>query len=120
MWLHPQCSTNTCMQRIRARICTYYTHTYMREMEWWASLGYIRKGQRSNYYVLGGLYLGTTSGVKDTMSSRSLQAFLFAFRHVSGPKGHQNGVRIQLKATIRSLMTNLSKTGGRYHQGVRR
>ena len=53
------------------------------------------------------------------MSSRSLQTFLFTFRHVSGPKGHQNGVRIQLKATIRSLMTNLSKTGGHYHQGVR-
>ena len=55
-------------------------------------------------------------GVKDTMSSRLLEAFLFAFYHVSGPKVHQNSVRIQLKAAIRSLVT---KTGGCYHQGVR-
>ena len=49
-----------------------------------------------------------------SMSSRSLQAFL---HHVCS--GYQNGVRIQLKATSRSLVTNFSQTGGQYHQGVR-
>ena len=51
-----------------------------------------------------------------SMSSRSLQAFLRALRQVSG---YQNGVRIQLKATSRSLATNFSQTGGQYRQGVR-
>ena len=53
------------------------------------------------------------------MSSKALQAFLFALRQVSGPRGYQNGVRIQLKAISRSLVTNFSKTGGQYHQRVR-
>ena len=53
------------------------------------------------------------------MSSRSLRAFLFSLRQVSGPRGYQNGVRTHLKAISRSLVTNFSKTGGQYHQGVR-
>ena len=53
------------------------------------------------------------------MSSRSLQEFLFALRQVLGPRGCQSGVRIQLKATSRSIMTNFSKAGGQYHQGLR-
>lgn len=53
------------------------------------------------------------------MSSRSLRAFLFTLRQASGSRGYQNGVRVQLKATRRSLVTNFSKTGGQYHQGVR-
>ena len=52
------------------------------------------------------------------MSSRSLQVFLSALRQLSGPRGYQKGVRIQLKATSRSLATKFSKNGGQYH-GVR-
>ena len=88
---------------------------------WRGGLHLGRKVQRSSRRLQRSKFMfgWALSRIHLSMSSRSLRAFLFAFRQVSGPRGYQNGVRIQLNATSRSLVTNFSKTGGQYHQGVR-